>query len=226
MRTAIDPDNLRQLPLFQAMTEPELGTILESARELTIPRNSFLYEIGDGADHMYYLLQGTIKIGTFSADGREVLKSVCHPGALFGELGLAGLGHRQDFARTLAAEAQLIAFPVREFKRIMHSNYKLCLTVLDQIAGRLVQAEKRMESLIFQDARTRIIQFLVESASNRGRRVGFEWLFKHSLTQQDIANITGTSRQTVTSVLNELRKENLIHFNRKSILIRDIGRLA
>ncbi|MCB0680661.1 MAG: winged helix-turn-helix domain-containing protein, partial [Saprospiraceae bacterium] len=65
-----------------------------------------------------------------------------------------------------------------------------------------------------------------DTARQRGRKVGFETLLKHCLTQQDIANITGTSRQTVTSVLNELKKENLIYFNRRSILIRDLGRLS
>ena len=83
-----------------------------------------------------------------------------------------------------------------------------------------------MESLIFKDARARIIDFLKESAETRGRKVGFEMLFKHCLTQQDIANLTGTSRQTVTSVLNDLRKDNLIYFNRNTILIRDMGKLS
>ena len=74
--------------------------------------------------------------------------------------------------------------------------------------------------------RARIIDFIKESAEKRGRRVGFEMLFKHCLTQQDIANITGTSRQTVTSVLNDLKRSDLIYFNRRSILIRDIAKLA
>ena len=88
------------------------------------------------------------------------------------------------------------------------------------------KAEERLESLIFKDARARIIDFLKDSANKRGRRVGYEMLLKHCLTQQDIANITGTSRQTVTSVLNDLRKENLIYFNRRTILIRDMERLV
>jgi len=80
--------------------------------------------------------------------------------------------------------------------------------------------------LIFKDARARIIDFLKDSVEKRGRRVGFEMLVKNTLTQQDIANITGTSRQTVTSVLNNLRKSYLIYFNRKSILIRDMQKLV
>ncbi|MEO1623728.1 MAG: Crp/Fnr family transcriptional regulator, partial [Bacteroidota bacterium] len=98
--------------------------------------------------------------------------------------------------------------------------------VLHQFLGnRLRKAESRLESLIFKDARTRIIDFIKENVASRGRRVGYEMLLRHSLTQQDIANLTGTSRQTVTSVLNELRKMDLIYFNRKSILVRDMGKL-
>ncbi len=94
------------------------------------------------------------------------------------------------------------------------------------LGDRLRQVENRLESLIFKDARRRIIDFLKESASRQGKRVGYEMLIKHSLTQQDIANITGTSRQTVTSVLNDLRRANLIYFNRRSILIRDLAKLS
>ena len=79
---------------------------------------------------------------------------------------------------------------------------------------------------MFKDARERIIDFLKDSAKKQGKRVGFETLIRHCYTQQDIANITGTSRQTVTSVMNDLKKSNLIYFNRRSILIRDMAKLV
>jgi CRP-like cAMP-binding protein len=93
------------------------------------------------------------------------------------------------------------------------------------IGNRLSNTERRLESLVFKDARSRIIDFLRSNAETRGRKVGYETFFKHNLTQQDIANFTGTSRQTVTSVLNDLRKSNLIYFNRTGILIRDMSKL-
>ena len=226
MKTPIDLSALLQLPLFQSLTAEELQYIGANSRHIVCTKSSYLYELDMESDNMYILEKGIVKIGTFASDGREVLKAVCHPLTLFGELGLVGETHRQEFAKTLQADTQVLAIPIAAFRTLMRSNHGLCLRVLDQIGNRLLQVERRMESLIFQDARSRIIQFLKESASKRGRRVGFEWLFKHSLTQQDIANITGTSRQTVTSVLNELRKENLIHFNRRSILIRDLANLA
>ncbi|MEM8907199.1 MAG: Crp/Fnr family transcriptional regulator, partial [Bacteroidota bacterium] len=166
------------------------------------------------------------KIGTHFNDGREVIKSILHPSAMFGELGLVGEEKRQDFAQALNEEVELYALRVSEFKQLMERNHRLCLNVINLLGGRLRKAENRLEALIFKDARTRIIDFLKESVKSRGLRVGYEMLLRHSLTQQDIANLTGTSRQTVTSVLNDLRKSDLIYFNRKSILIRDMANLA
>ena len=88
-----------------------------------------------------------------------------------------------------------------------------------------MSTEKRLESMILEDARSRIINFIKNLANEHGTQVGFETLVKHHMTQQDIANMTGTSRQTVTSILNDLKNANLIYFNRKSILIRDLNKL-
>jgi CRP-like cAMP-binding protein len=97
---------------------------------------------------------------------------------------------------------------------------------MQHLSHRLQRVEERLANLVVKDARERIIEFLQDTASREGRRVGFETLVKHHLTQQEIASLTGTSRQTVTSVFNELKRSNLIYFNRNSILIRDVDKLA
>ncbi len=86
--------------------------------------------------------------------------------------------------------------------------------------------ERKIESLVFKDARTRIIEFLRDTAMEKGQKVGFETMIKSHLTHKDIASLTGTSRQTVTTVMNELREKNLINFDRRRILIRDMEKLA
>lgn len=185
-----------------------------------------LYEAGEASDRVFFLLKGTVKTCTLSHDGREVIKTILHPLAMFGELGLVGEQHRHESAFTMNEDVSYITISIANFKVLMRSNHHLCMNVLSLIGSRLLVAENKLEALIFKDARSRIIDFLKDSANQRGRRVGYETLFKHSLTQQDIANLTGTSRQTVTSVLNDLRKENLIYFNRNTILIRDMGKLS
>jgi len=217
---------LKQYPLFEPLQEAEMDTLLGMIQFQTRPKYSYIYHPGDQSDRLFFLAKGIIKVGTHSDDGREVIKSILHPNSLFGELCLAGEEKRQEFAKAMNEEVQYFVLALSDLSRLMQSNHELCMRVLCVVGGRLRKVEQRLESLIFKDARTRIIEFLKDSATRRGRKVGFEMLLKHCLTQQDIANITGTSRQTVTSVLNELKKENLIYFNRRSILIRDMAKLS
>jgi CRP/FNR family cyclic AMP-dependent transcriptional regulator len=149
-----------------------------------------------------------------------------YPGSMFGEFVLFGEQERLDFAMTMNQESEIFIMDARVVERMMRHNHELALNMLNWIGRRLRHMESKLESMVFKDARARIIEFLKESAENVGRKVGYETLIKHALTQQDIANITGTSRQTVTAVLNELRNENLIHFNRRNILIRDLSKLS
>lgn len=218
-------DFFKHLPLFQEMNEAELKRLEEITEHKIFRRNTFVFQAGDPSDAIFILVKGIVKIGNEAADGREVIKHILHPMSIFGELGLAGEQKRQDGAQAME-EVQVYRIPVAAFQQLMQGNYPLASNVLKMIGNRLKRLEDRLESLIFKDARERIIDFLRDSANKQGKRVGYEMLIKHCYTQQDIANITGTSRQTVTSVLNDLRKANLIYFNRKSILIRDLGKLA
>ena len=217
---------LKNYPLFDVLSPQEMEILLGKVQTHVRPKYSYIYHPGDPSDKLYFLAKGVVKVGTHSDDGREVIKSILHPMAMFGELGLAGEQKRQEFAKAMNEEVHYCALAISDLRELMEINHELCLKVLGLVGNRLRKVERRLESLIFKDARTRIIEFLKDSANRRGRKVGFEMLLKHCLTQQDIANITGTSRQTVTSVLNELKKENLIYFNRRSILIRDMAKLA
>ncbi len=217
---------LQQFPLFEVLSFEELEKLANTIEIKTKNKYSYIYLPDEPSNTIFFLVKGTVKIGTHSSDGREVIKSILHPTAMFGELGLVGEVRRQDFARAMNEEVKLCTLKVIDFQRLMQANHQLCLKVISLLGGRLRTAENRLEGLIFKDARTRIIDFLKDSVEKRGRRIGYEMLLKHSLTQQDIANLTGTSRQTVTSVLNDLRKSDLIYFNRRSILIRDVARLA
>jgi CRP/FNR family cyclic AMP-dependent transcriptional regulator len=217
---------LDQFPIFDTLSEQEKARV-ETLMEYKVkPKYSFIYLPDEVSDTIHFLAKGTVKIGTHSVDGKEVIKSLVHPGNMFGELGLIGESSRQDFGQALKEEVHLYSIKVEDFKRIMKTSFALCDKVMSLFGGRLMTAENKLESLIFKDARTRIIEFIKDSVEKRGRRVGYEMLLKHSLTHQDIANITCTSRQTVTLVLNELRKSDLIYFNRGKILVRDMAKLS
>ncbi len=217
---------IRQFSLFSVLSESECEQLARMMIPRDIPKYSVIYRAGDPSTEMFLLAKGAVKTGTHSSDGKEVIKSVIHPLAMFGELGLIGEEERQEFSQALKENLLVYVVKVEDFRKLMSQNFDLSNRVLLSFGRRLIKAEQKLESLVFKDARTRIVEFIKDSAQQRGQKVGFETLVKHSLTHQDIANITCTSRQTVTLVLNDLRKSDLIYFNRGKILVRDLARLA
>ena len=226
MQTNETASVLSRFPLFKSLNAEAVNRLAERAEIIKRPKFNFIYHFDDPSDRFYIIVEGIVKTGLHSDDGREIIKNVLHKGAMFGELGIVGEKNRAEFARAMNQNVVCIAIKTDDLRSVMMQDMSLGFSILDKIGQRLRRAEAKLEALIFKDARERIIDFIRNTAADRGRRVGFEMMFKHCLTQQDIANLTGTSRQTVTSVLNELRKENKIYFNRRSILIRDMEGLA
>lgn len=226
MVAKINTSFLENFSLFHCLKEDEKATLASVMDYQVFSRYSFVYLPDDPAKTVFFLGKGTVKIGTHGADGKEVIKRLVTPMSMFGEMGLVGESKRGDFAQVLKEEVHLYSVPVEDFKKLMQQNFELCASTMAEFGTRVIQAENRLESVIFKDARARIVDFIKDSIHRNGHRVGYEMLLKHSLTHQDIANITCTSRQTVTLVLNELRKSDLIYFNRGKILVRDMEKLA
>lgn len=219
-------DFLKKLPMFVSLNEMELVQLADCAQFRSAPRYHFVFVPDEAADNLYFLIQGRVKTGTFSSEGREIIKELISPEGLFGDLALAGEEMRSEFAQSLHDGADYLVIKLTDFKKLMQDNQRLVFACMHHISQRLQRVEERLANLVVKDARERIIEFLLETATREGRRVGYETLVKHHLTQQEIASLTGTSRQTVTSVFNELKRSNLIYFNRNSILIRDVDKLA
>ncbi len=217
---------LRQIEYFSDLTEDQLNTLASSAELKSSAKHRFIFREDEESSKIYVLVNGTVKLGNYSSDKREVIKTILHPRALFGESSLSKEKIRNSFAKSIDIDVRYVEIDIQVFIGLMRENFEFNLKVVEHLTKKIQRTESRLESLVFNDARTRIIDFIKENANNYGHRVGLETLLKHSLTQQDIANFTGTSRQTVTSVLNDLKKSNKIHFRRKRILIRDIEALV
>jgi CRP-like cAMP-binding protein len=132
----------------------------------------------------------------------------------------------KDFAQALDNDTRICAMSIDDLKHLMKDNQELSFKILKIVGLRIRKMERKLESLVFKDARSRIIDFLRDTALEKGQKVGFEIMIKNHLTHKDIASLTGTSRQTVTTVMNDLREKNLINFDRRRILIRDVDKLA
>lgn len=226
MNLAAKLELINNFPLLSKLNETDRTRLAEMMEEVTLPRYTFIYSPGEPSNKIYFLVKGALKIATHNKDGKEVIKRLIHPEAIFGERALVGEETRNESAQSLKDSVTFYTVKVADFQLLLATNPGMSVDLLHLFGSRLMAAEDKLESLIFKDARSRIIDFLHEVVTNRGHRVGYEMLLKHSLTHQDIANITCTSRQTVTLVLNELRKDNLIYFNRGRILVRDLQQLG
>jgi CRP-like cAMP-binding protein len=189
-------------------------------------KNEFIYFPEDVPHYIYMVAEGRIKIGSYTDDGKEIVKAILGPGELFGELALTGEVKRNDFAQAMDNMTIVCPMSIDEMKEMMSNNDPLSFKVMKLIGLRLRKTERRLESLVFKDARTRIVEFLKDQAIEKGKKVGFETMIPSHFTHKDIASLTGTSRQTVTTILNDLREKNLINFDRRKILIRDIEKIA
>lgn len=217
--------HLEQINLFKDLSDEEMQglddkTVLKSAN-----KNDYVYFPEEPSKILFFLKRGRIKIGTYSADGKEIIKKILYPGEVFGEMGIVGEDTRKDFAMALDDDTRMCTLSIEEFKEMMDANARLSMLITKQIGERLRSVERRLEALIFKDARERIIDLMKEMAEKYGKKIGFETLVKHDLTHQDIANLTATSRQTVTTVLNDLKDKDLIYMERKRFLIRDVEQL-
>ena|SRR5690349_185569 len=188
-------------------------------------KDEFVYVADDVASHIYMIVDGRVKIGHYLEDGKEVTSAILTTGEIFGELALAGEEKRKDFAQAMSS-LTICPLTIDELKDLMYENKELSFKILKLIGLRLMKLERKLELLVFKDARTRVIEFLKDAAAWKGKKVGFETMIPTKLTHKDIASLTGTSRQTVTTILNELKDQNLIYFDRKKILIRDLQNLA
>ncbi len=188
-------------------------------------RGEYIYLPNEHADRVYFLTEGRVKIGSYGESGKEITKAILNSGEVFGELSLIGEDTRRDFAFAME-ETQVCIMTVAEMKALMRDHSAINLFLLKIMGSRMLEMEQRLESLVFKDSRTRIIEFILQMGLKKGQRVGFERVIRKFLTHQEIANLTATSRQTVTTVLNDLRTKKILTFDRRRLLIRDMDKLA
>ncbi|MEP2670313.1 MAG: Crp/Fnr family transcriptional regulator [Cyclobacteriaceae bacterium] len=210
--------------LYNVLCPHKTKTMAEKHIFTEFKKDEFIYFQEEKATHIYMIATGRVKIGHYLDDGKEVVTAILGTGEIFGELALAGEDQRKDFAQAMD-NVSICPLSIDDLKDLMKEDKELSFKLLKLVGLRLMKLERKLELLVFKDARTRIIEFLKDSASWKGKKVGFETMIPTKLTHKDIAALTGTSRQTVTTILNELKDQNLINFDRRKILIRDLDQL-
>jgi CRP-like cAMP-binding protein len=187
-------------------------------------KGEMFYVPDELSDRIFFITEGRVKISAMNEEGKEVTKVILGKGEVFGELSLAGEARRRDTAVALENTMTCVV-TLDELRGLMRDRSELNLFFMRIFSTRQLEMERRLESLVFRDSRSRIVEFLVNQAQTKGQRVGYEWVVRNFITHQEIANLTATSRQTVTTTLNDLRAMKLLTFNRSRLLVRDLDAL-
>lgn len=217
---------LKQVNLFNGMP-PEMAVKVEEMTEMkSFAKGEKIYLGVDPAKHIFILKEGRVKVSQESGAKRELIKAILYPGEIFGETGLSGAESYMDEATALDEDVLVCTMDVKYMEMLMKMHPSLGLAVTASIGKKLEKMERKLESLIFKDAYGRVLELLLRMVSDHGKSSkGDTILLEHNLTQQDLANLAATSRQTVTTILNEFQEDGLIRMERKKIFVNDIDAL-
>jgi len=216
---------LENIDVTGILCPKKMNKVQDTHTSKSYKKGTYIYLQEEDSDKIFFLNKGRVKIGTNNDDGKEITKAILGPGEVFGELSLIGEKKRRDFAICME-DTSVCIVTTAEMKELMRDYSGFYAFMMKIMGNRVLEMEARLESLVFKDSRTRIIEFLINLANNKGQRVGYETLVRKFMTHQEIANLTATSRQTVTTILNDLRTRNILTFDRRRLLIRDLKLLT
>jgi CRP/FNR family transcriptional regulator, cyclic AMP receptor protein len=191
---------------------------------LTYKKGEYIFYSEKKTDNIFYMLKGRVLLGTYTDTNIEVPTTIIQKGDIFGQISVIS-GHTRDDYALVSDTVQLCAMSLEQLKKLLKDDSLVNILVMKMMGSRVHEMEQRLHSLMFKDSKTRIIEFIIRCIEKNGQRMGYEWIVRSFSTHKEVANLTATSRQTVTMIMNELRNENIIHFDRKRLLIRDLERL-
>ncbi len=216
---------LKQCDLFQQLGAEQIAAIENRCRVRQFPRSSPIYLPSDHANGVLLLAQGRVKIGSFTEDGKQAILAFIEPGELFGELSLMGSQEREEYAEAVE-KSTIVLIPNDVMQQLLMQNPEVSLGITRLMGLRRRRIERRLKYLLFRSNRERMIHLLMELAEQYGRETAAGLELKIKLSHQDLANIIGSTRETVTVVLGELQSEGYLELGRRKIILKDLARLA
>jgi len=215
---------VRRAPLFTALDDAQSASLRASMDSVKISKGGILFKEGDEGEHVYVIVDGKLKLGTASGDGRENLLSILGPGEMFGELSLFDPGPRTSTA-TAVTDSKLLSLSHEKLIPWLKGNPDVSLHLLARLAQRLRRTNEAVGDLVFSDVPGRVAKALIDLGSRFGK-VTDEGLFvHHDLTQEELAQLVGASRETVNKALADFAGRGWLKLDGRAVLITDVERL-
>lgn len=216
---------MRRAPLFSGLEAEAAAALQRQMHPSRLERGDILFHEGDDGDSLFVIAEGKVKLGRTSKDARENLVAILGPGEMFGELSLFDPGPRTMTA-TAVAETQLLALSNDALTAALAGQPDLGKALLAALAKRLRRTNQHLADLVFTDVPGRVAKALLELSSRFGRQVDEGVLVAHDLTQEELAQLVGASRETVNKALADFVSRGWVRLEARAVLILDSERLA
>ena len=217
--------SLSRTPLFAALDEEAAESLRASMTPVSVDKGEVLFSEGEAGDRLFVILDGKIKLGASSSDGRETLLGVLGPGEMFGELSLFDPGQRTSTATALTP-AQLIGLGHDDLMPWLRGRPEVARALLRALAQRLRRTNEAMADLVFSDVPGRVAKALLDLAMKFGvRQPDGSVLVTHDLTQEELAQLVGASRETVNKALADFQNRGWLRLEQRSVILLDLERL-
>jgi CRP/FNR family transcriptional regulator/CRP/FNR family cyclic AMP-dependent transcriptional regulator len=196
---------LAKVEMFSELDSDELERVASLAQPRTEAKDTVVFHAGDPADAVYVVSNGKVKVVTTSTDGKEFILTVLGAGQVFGEMALIESATRSASVITLTA-VEMISISHDDFQHLLNTAPSISRKLLVILSRRLRRANSKMESLAYMDVAGRLARYLLDLARDHGQRMGKGWVVVRRPTHSDIAHSIGTSRETVSRLINEFEE--------------------
>lgn len=220
----MDPDVLKQAPLFRELDGEAAAALATAMSPIMLRRGAVLFHEGDKGDQLYVVVSGKVKLGRSGSGGRENLLAVLGPGQMFGELSVFDPGPRSTTA-TAVTPAELRCLEHGELAKWLSTRPEVSRALLGQLAERLRRANDVVADLVFSDVPGRVAKALLDLAARFGTPRNEGVLVNHDLTQEELAQLVGASRETVNKALADFAARGWIRLEPRSVTLLAVDRI-
>jgi CRP/FNR family transcriptional regulator, cyclic AMP receptor protein len=217
--------HLHNHKLMSVLSSSELREICIISNFKTAKKGEIIYFSHDESNRVYTIKRGTIKIVEIDQKGNEIVKDILQEGDLFGQFTLTD-SNLDEYAVAVSDYVTCCSFRLDDFEKVIERNPMLALRYTKWVGLRLKRMENRYANLVFKDVRSRFIGFLKDWSLKEGLTDSNEVTLKNYLTHQDIASLICSTRQTVTSLFNELKEKGVLDYSRTEIIIKNVSALS
>lgn len=197
--------HLAKVDFFSELDSEEMTKVGGVVQLRSLPKDSTIFHAGDPADAVYIIASGKVKIVVTSTDGRDFILTVLGAGQVFGEMALLESAPRSATVIT-ASQVEILTISRTDFHRLLNSAPNISRKLLAVLSRRLRRANSKMESLAYMDVAGRLARYLLDLARDHGQKLGNGWVVVRRPTHSDIAHSIGTSRETVSRMINEFEE--------------------